>query len=72
MMGCSSGGGTGYNSVGETPCPISGTGVEERHKKLTNLVNSILELENKLVSTLERNFQDVYQPETRKLDTTQA
>lgn len=71
-MGCSSGDGTGYNRVGEIPCLISGAGVEERHDKMTDLVNSILKLENKLVSRLERNFQDVYQPDTHKLDTAQA
>jgi len=71
-MGCSFGDGTGYNNVGEIPCLISGVGIEQRHEKMTDLVNSILELENELVSKLERNFQDVYQPDTRRLETTQA
>jgi hypothetical protein len=43
-----------------------------RDKEMTNLVDCILELENKLVSKLERNFQDVYQPDTRKLGAMQA
>ena len=46
--------------------------VARRDRRMTNLVDSILKLENKLVSTMEKNFQDVYQPDTRKLDKTQA
>jgi hypothetical protein len=73
MMGCSSGDGTGYNRVGEIPCLILGAGVLEKHKEMTNLVDSILELEKQIGERkLERNFQDVYQPDTRKLDTAQA
>ena len=34
----------------------------------TNLINCILELENKLVNKSKRDFQDAYQPDTRKLD----
>lgn len=50
----------------------SQTRVRGEAKGITNLVNGVLELENKLVSKLERGFQDVYQPDIRKLDTTQA
>ena len=71
-MGCSSRDGTGYNNVGEIPCLISGADINARHKKVTNLVNSVFELENELVSKLERNFQDVYQPDTRKLGVMQT
>ena len=46
--------------------------LRDEAKETTNLVNSVLELENKLVSTLERIFQDVYQPDTRKLDKIRA
>lgn len=55
-MGCSSGDGTGYNNVGEIPCLTSGAGFEERHKKVTNLINSILQLGNKLVSASWREI----------------
>ena len=55
-MGCSSGDGTGYNNVGEIPCLISGAGFKERPKKITNLVNSILQLGNKLVSASWRDI----------------
>ena len=44
----------------------------EVKKETTNLINGILELENKLVNKLDRNFQDVYQPNTHKLDMGQA
>ena len=52
-MGCSSRDGTGYNNVGEIPCRISGADINARHKKVTNLVSSVFELENELVSKLE-------------------
>ena len=41
-------------------------------RRIAYLVNGIFKLENKLVSKLERIFQDVYQPDTRKLDAIQA
>jgi len=43
-----------------------------RDNENPNLVDCVLELENKLVSGLERNLIDVHRPDTRKLDAIQA
>jgi len=44
----------------------------KRENKEPNLVDCVLELENKLVSGLKRNLRGVHQPDTRKLDAMQA
>ncbi len=52
--------------------PIFRHGFRDEIKHTTDLVNGILELENKIGEQVGENFQDVYQPDTRKLDVTQA
>jgi len=65
----------GWNRIQQSrrdSLPTLRRGFRDETKRIANLVNGILELENKLVSKLERNFQDVYQQDTRKLYAMQA
>jgi len=65
----------GWNRIQQSrrdSLPTLRRGFRDETKRIANLVNGILELEDKLVSKLERNFQDVYQQDTRKLYVMQA